>query len=82
MNVRQKEHKRHLTNGHTEDSGVAAHAHQHLHDIDWENALHVALDHEDDYFKRKVREALRIKQRDNFNQDSGLAISPIWSALL
>ena len=80
LNVRQKEHKRHLTNGHTEDSVVAVHAHQQLHNIDWENTL--VLDHEDDYFKRKVKEPLRIKQRDNFNQDSGLAVSPIWSALL
>jgi len=68
------------TDTHAEDSVVAVHAHQQLHDIDWENTL--VLDHEEDCFKRKVKEALRIKQRDNFNQDSGLAVSPIWSALL
>ena len=56
----QKEHKRHLTNRHTEDSAVAAHAHRQLHDIDWENTS--VLDYDDDYFKRKVKEALRIKQ--------------------
>jgi len=77
LNARQKEHKRHLTNGHTEDSAVAVHAHQQLHDIDWEITL--VLDHEDDYFKRIGKEALQIKERDNFNQDSGLAVSPIWS---
>ena len=79
LNVRQKEHKRHLTNGHTEDSAVATHAHQQLHDIDRENSS--VLDYDDDYYKRKVKEALRIKQTDNFNQDSGLAVNPVWSSL-
>ena len=39
------------------------------------------LDYDDDYYKRKVKEALRIKQTDNFNQDSGLAVNPVWSSL-
>jgi len=39
----------------------------------------LVLDYEDDYFKRIGKEALQIKERDNFNQDSGLAVSPIWS---
>ena len=80
LNIRQKEHKRHLFNGNTEDSAVAAHAHQEVHDIDWENTF--VLDYDDDFFKRKVKEALLIRQKSNFNQDSGLAVSPIWLSLL
>ena len=80
LNIRQKEHKRHLFNGNTEDSAVAAHAHQEVHDIDWENTF--VLDYDDNFFKRKVKEALLIRQKNNFNQDSGLAVSPIWLSLL
>ena len=76
LNVRQKEHKR--FDGNTEDSAVAAHAHQEFHDIDWENT--VVLDYDGDFFKRKVKEALLIRQKNN--QDSGLAVSPIWLSLL
>ena len=50
-----------------------AHAHQELHDIDWENTF--VLNYDDDFFKRKVKEALLIRQKNNFNQDSGLAVS-------
>ena len=50
-------------------------AHQELHDIDWENTF--VLDNDADFFKRKVKESLLIRQK-NFNQDSGLAVSPIY----
>ena len=76
LNVRQKEHKRHLFNGNTEDSAVADHE---FHNLNWENTL--VLDYDDDFFKRKVKEALLIRQKNNFNQDSGLAVSPIWLSL-
>ena len=80
LQVRQKEHERHCINGRSQDSAVAAHAHQELHDIDWENTS--VLDYDDDFYRRKVKEALLIKQKANFNQDSGLAVSPIWSSVL
>ena len=60
LNVRQKEHKRHLFNGNVKDSAVAAHAHQELHDIDWENTF--VLNYDDDFFKREVKEALLGKR--------------------
>jgi len=50
------------------------------HDIDWENTS--VLDYDNDFYRRKVKEALLIKQKANFNQDSGLAVSPIWSSVL
>ena len=40
------------------------------------------LDYDVDFFKRKVKESLLIRQKNNFNQDSGLAVSPIWLSLL
>ena len=80
LNIRQKEHKRHLFNGNVKDSAVAAHAHRELHDIDWENTF--VLNYDDDFLKRKAKEALLIRQKNNFNQDSSLAVSPIWLSLL
>ena len=58
LNVGQKEHKRHLFNGNVKDSAVGAHAHQELHNIDWENTF--VLDYDADFFKRKVKESLLI----------------------
>ena len=48
LNFQQTEHKRHLFNGNTEDSAVAANAHQKLHDIDWENTF--VLNYDDNFF--------------------------------
>ena len=75
--VRQKEHHRQLA---YDSSAVAAHAVSTLHDIDWENSS--VLEHEDNFFKRKVKEALLIRTHHNFNQDDGLAVSPVWTSLL
>ena len=80
LNIRQKEHCRHLTYGRTDSSAVAAHAVSTLHDIDWENSY--VLEHEDNFFKRKVKEALLIHTHQNFNLDDGLAVSPVWTSLL
>ena len=80
LNVRRREHCRHSTNGRTDSSAVAAHAHSSLHDIDWENSS--VLEFEDNFYKRKVKEALLIRRHHNFNQDDGLAVSPVWTSLL
>ena len=80
LNVRQKEHRRHLTYGRTDSSAVAAHAVSTLQDIDWENSY--VLEHEDNFFKRKVKEALLIHTHQNFNLDDGLAVSSVWTFLL
>ena len=80
LSARQKEHRRQLAYGRTDSSAVAAHAVSTLHDIDWENSS--VLEHEDNFFKRKVKEALLIRTHHNFNQDDGLAVSPVWTSLL
>jgi len=33
----------------------------------------------DDFFKRRIKEAILIQKHDNFNQDIGLAVSLIWT---
>ena len=80
LSVRQAEHKRHLANSHTQHSAVAAHALDELHDINWGNIS--VLDHNDDFYKRRIKEALLIRHYSNFNQDCGLAISPVWNSFV
>ena len=58
LNVRQKEHSCHLNNGRMDSSAIATHVLSDLHDIDWENSS--ALDYEDNFFKRKVKEVWLI----------------------
>ena len=58
-----------LFNGNAEDS---AQAHQEFHAV---------VDYDVDIFKKKIKEALLIWQKNNFNQDRGLAVSPIWLSL-
>ena len=49
------------------------------HGIDWENSI--ILNQEDD-FKRRIKEAILIQKRDNFNRDIGLAVSLIWTSVV
>ena len=56
----------------------AAHAIDNNHGIDWENRI--ILNQEDNFFKRRIKEA--IQKHDNFNQDIGLAVSPIWTSVV
>jgi len=78
--TRQSEHRWHLNNGRTEDSAVAAHAIDNDHGIDWENSI--ILNQEDNFFKRRIKEAILIQKHDNFNQGIGLAVSPIWTSVV
>ena len=40
-----------------------------------------SMDYDEGFFKKKVKEALLIRQKNNFNQDSGLAVSLVWLSL-
>ncbi len=37
-------------------------------------------DKETNWHKRLIKEAIHIRRIPNFNQDEGLAISPIWTS--
>ena len=54
---------------------MAAHTHQELHSIDWENTF--VLNYYDDFFPEE-RQRNTVWQKNNFNQGSGLVVSPIW----
>ena len=55
--------------------------HRHLqHTIQWDSAQ--IMDREDIWFKRRVKEALRIQEeRQTMNLDNGLNLNPIWYPL-
>ena len=62
-------------------NGIAAHACQEHHQVDW-SAAKVRCT-EQHYWKRKVLEAIHIQQQENTsNLDCGLPISPLWLPLI
>ena len=62
-------------------NGIAAHACQQQHRVDW-SAAKVRCT-EQHYWKRKVLEAIHIQQQANTsNLDCGLQISPVWLPLI
>ena len=46
------------------------------HRIDWNN---IVVDKEPKWHRRRLKEAIYIRKYSNFNQDQGIAISPIWA---
>ena len=58
-------------------NGIAAHACQQQHAVDWDAAKVRCT--EQHYWKRKVLEAIHIWQQPNTsNLDCGLQINPVW----
>ena len=63
------------------NNGIAMHAWEHQHRVDWENAS--ILKQEPRYWKRRVLEAIEIqKHAENTNLDCGLTLNPIWTSFL
>ena len=78
LNARLKEHQRCCRNLDLQKSAVAQHAVEEDHRIDWNNNM--VVDKELKWHRRRLKEAMYIKKYNNFNQDQGLAISPIWAS--
>ena len=79
--VRISEHQRALRLDQPEKSAVAEHALQTLHDINWTGVEVIA--HEEQYWKRRVKEAIAIqKNQASMNRDNGLDIPPQYIAIL
>ena len=38
------------------------------------------IDHDDDWFRRRMKEALQIRSSNAMNSDSGLSLNPCWTA--
>lgn len=80
LEMRLKEH-RYAVRTKDARNGIAVHADNHHHEVDWEAAKVILF--EEHQTKRKVLESLQInKQTNTTNLDSGYALSPIWKPLL
>ncbi len=78
LQVRIGEHKRHCRNLDTSKFAVAQHTLEEGHRIDWSGSK--VIDKETNWHTRRIKEAIHIRRILNFNQDEGLAISPIWTS--
>ena len=80
LKERLKEH-RYAVKKENLKNGIAAHACQQQHSVDWDAAKVRCT--EQHYWKRKVREAIHIsQQRNTSNLDCGLQINPVWLPLI
>ena len=77
--VRMNEHRCAVK---TEDmrNANAVHSIKESHSIAWENAR--IIDREQNWKKRRIKESLYIRNKDNYNLDSGLALSHVWDPLI
>ena len=80
LHERLKEHKYAVKTANM-NNGIAAHAWNHQHPVDWASAKVRAF--EQHLWKRRVLEAICIKEtKENSNLDCGLILNQAWSPLL
>ena len=80
LEMRLKEHK-YAVKTYDTNNGVAVHAWDNDHHVNWDAARVVAVEHH--LTKRRVLESLHIReQRKTSNLDSGYTLSPTWRPLL
>ena len=79
LKVRLKEHHRAVNVSDT-NNGIAVHANEHDHPVDWSSAK--ILHKETNFIKRKVVEALHISEtKHTMNLDQDLRLNPTWQTL-
>ena len=77
LSQRVKEHHTATVNGRVEHSGIAQHAWDSHHEIDWSNVQ--VLAQEPSERRRQVREALIISEKSpSMNRDVGLEAPPVY----
>ena len=77
--VGMKENRRAVENEDMKNANVV-HSVKESHSIDWENAR--IIDREQNWKQRRIKESLYIRSTDNYNLDSGLALSHVWDPLI
>ena len=81
LGTRINEHKRAVRLGSSNASAVAQHVEEQDHSINWEGIK--ILDREPSKFKRKVKEAIHIRQRrPALNRGGGYDLPPIYNPLI
>ena len=77
--VRMKEHQRAVKHEDMKNAN-AVHSIQKSHSIDWDNAR--IIDREQKWKKRRIKESLYIRMKENYNLDSGITLSHVWDPLI
>ena len=80
LKVRLGEHKQVVKRG-APKNGIAVHAHESNHMIDWDGAR-VKRSGMTGYWQRRTTEAIHIKSEETMNLDGGLQLSTVWNPVL
>ena len=79
LKVRLGEHEQAVRRDNPKN-GIAVHAHESNHAIDWDDALVRSVS---GYWQRRATEAIRIKRsRETMNLDGGLQLPTMWNPIL
>ena len=77
MKTRIEEHKRAVMKA-DPNNAIAEHVWSTGHKILWDETI--SIDHDGDWFRRRIKEALHIRSSNAMNSDSGLLLNPCWTA--
>ena len=77
MKTRIEEHKRAVMKA-DPNNAIAEHVWSTSHKIQWDETA--SIDHDGDWFRRRVKEALYIRSSNAMNADPSLSLNPCWTA--
>ena len=75
--VMPEEHKRAVMKADS-NNAIAEHVRSTGHKIQWDETT--SIDHDGDWFRRRVKEALYIRSSNAMKSDPGLSLNPCWTA--
>ena len=77
MKTRIEEHKRAVMKA-DPNNAIAEHVWSTGHKIQWDETT--SIDHDGDWFRRRIKEALHIRSSNAMNSDPSLSLNPCWTA--
>ena len=77
MKTHIEEHKRAVMKA-DPNHPIAEHVRSTGHKIQWDETT--SIEHDKDWFRRRIKEALHIRSSNAMNSDPGLSWNPCWTA--